>query len=836
MEISKLLTSTPEQVAKRKAEWEKKVLLEEQGRNYEKEKAEDRAHKALVLLKAHLEGTNILDDNVKIALCGIVMERSISSFFFFVKYVLEMDLMSDITHKRWADDHQVAILKNKKRVMRLKPRGSFKTSLYGIGTILYVWACISPEIRIFYTSANGLLLQEVADKLSQYIGSDKGETLYSMIFGITKEVGVKNTADVFNIKGRSGKGFSLILRTAGGSSNGVHPNIIIVDDPCFAPETPVLTSHGDVSIKDIKVGDKVVTRYGLRKVTWSGVTQKNAMVYDHDINGKVLTCTKRHKIITKNRGKVSLSEIGEDTIIKYEESVWKSEKLVRPKLLNLTESSTEDTQSLKERLIEDIFSQAAILKEKFLFYIVQSGCIITEKFLVVFISIIRMAMSITTKLRILKSDRGENIAQNMRGKLFSIQNTRKLQYKAYMITVISRVSGTNLTRVGLNLGRFIKTLQWLKRYAWSAEESSSLKPFPAQDKNIVPENAECQNTSGWEYQAMRPKKMDVYNITVESVHEFVANGVLVANCDINDRESEATRQSKIRWFDGLKPLLVPFKDKKTKIEFETIYYISTIWHMRDLTNQTLEKNEKLPEAQKWDVESESICNDAGESNYPDFISNQKIAEIRADMSDVFFSCQYMNQAMMEGMQIFDFKKLTFVREEQVNIKDGQIVCFFDPSLGKASSDYPMTIWFHVQEGIMTIIDAIDKKVELSLIVHQIADRNKKYGCRTIVFENNGITLIEQSLKDAHDRSGWLMQYEPIHHSSNKNERILSTQPDLYSGAVRFLSDYMTRYPEMMNQIIFYPVYGHDDGPDCMEMGISYFRQQHFVFQRFEGCL
>jgi predicted phage terminase large subunit-like protein len=106
----------------------------------------------------------------------------------------------------------------------------------------------------------------------------------------------------------------------------------------------------------------------------------------------------------------------------------------------------------------------------------------------------------------------------------------------------------------------------------------------------------------------------------------------------------------------------------------------------------------------------------------------------------------------------------------------------------------------------------------------------------MLYESNGVTLIEQSIKDAHSRIGWKINLESIHHSSNKHERIVSIQPNLYSGHVQFMEDYKTRYPEAMNQIAFYPVYGYDDGPDCLEMGITHFKQPRFKFVRYESCL
>jgi predicted phage terminase large subunit-like protein len=540
------------------------------------------------------------------------------------------------------------------------------TTLYGLAHMLWLWGCVSPQIRIFYTSANSLLLQEVSDKLNQYIGTDKSETLFSTIFGITKDAVAKNTSDVFNIKGRSGKGFSLVFRTSGGSSVGIHPNICIVDDPCFVGETPVLTINGYVPIKDIKAGDQVLTRFGFKKVLRSWKTRKNADVADYNINEKILTCTANHKIITGN-GKKEISLLDNDIITKFVNDIWMSE---------IVETS-----------------------------------IITNK-----------------------------------------------------------------------------------------------------------------------------RKSDVYNLTVEDVHEFVANGILVSNCDQNDRDSDTTRQGKARWFDGLTPLLVPFFDPKTGISLETILYIGTHWHLRDLIWHIEETNKKLPEDSKWDIESESVFTEDRQARYPEFFPLSKIMEIKANISDVFFACQYENLPMSEGMQVFDLKKLFFTRKDQIEADKGEMLCVFDPSLGKTHSDYAAVWWLHFHNNKITILDAIDDKVELNLIVHQIANKNMEYGCRHMIYENNGISLVEESLKSAHNRLNWRIHIEGLHHSSNKDERIMSMQPALYSGQVQFMSDYEIRYPEAMAQLIFYPVYGHDDFPDCLQMGIEHFKQARFQFIRYEELL
>jgi predicted phage terminase large subunit-like protein len=243
------------------------------------------------------------------------------------------------------------------------------------------------------------------------------------------------------------------------------------------------------------------------------------------------------------------------------------------------------------------------------------------------------------------------------------------------------------------------------------------------------------------------------------------------------------------------------------------------------------------QGQEWDIESESIIGPDGHSNYPEFFSDEKIRIKKSGMNEIFWSCQYLNNPLPEGMMTFNLKKLLFIRPSQFKeiFPYGQLICGFDPSLGKKHSDYPAVWWAHYYNDTITFFDAIDKKIELSLLVHQIAYRNKLYRCREMVYEDNGVTLVDKAIKDAHDRIGWRINIDPVHHGSdsNKNERIVSTQPELYSGAVQFLSDYETRYPEAMNQLIFYGAYTHDDFPDCMEMIISYFKRPHFRFVRYD---
>ena len=80
---------------------------------------------------------------------------------------------------------------------------------------------------------------------------------------------------------------------------------------CFVGETLIETSEGKKRIDEIKVGDFVHTRKGLKKVlnVWdNGI--KNVRKYT--MNGKVVECTDNHLIFTKNRGFVKAFELNEE--------------------------------------------------------------------------------------------------------------------------------------------------------------------------------------------------------------------------------------------------------------------------------------------------------------------------------------------------------------------------------------------------------------------------------------------------------------------------------------------------------------------------------------------
>lgn len=189
----------------------------------------NRASRAVKELKQFISGNLHLDQSDVAARRALIKAASRASFYFFAKSVLGLSRMTHQTHLRWCNDLQDDFWKFD-YLMRLKPRNTFKTSIYGEAFILWIWATVSQKVRFFYTSANSALLQEVSAHMKHYLGPD---SVYSLVFGVRMALDAKNTEDVINLVGRDyeSKGSSLIFRPAGGSTNGLHPHVVIIDDP-----------------------------------------------------------------------------------------------------------------------------------------------------------------------------------------------------------------------------------------------------------------------------------------------------------------------------------------------------------------------------------------------------------------------------------------------------------------------------------------------------------------------------------------------------------------------------------------------------------------------------
>lgn len=289
------------------------------------------------------------------------------------------------------------------------------------------------------------------------------------------------------------------------------------DDSCFVAGTKVATIWGNKNIEDLKVGDLVITPWGLSPITRTTSRMKKV------INNIGLTGTKDHKIYTThdysfdNLENVDYSMVSKLTI---EELIsWQIKSLYCSMAKNTTVTQRQDIMKIKAFLTE---------KEK------QSGFIglfmnfIREKkFLKAIIFITKMKIKIITTLAIWLLCHRANMLKFIAKELLRFGKGLKCkkqvnegEKKQKFGTLLKREENGILNIKKNTLPNFI-----LLKYVPIAEED--LIPQTTTESRQYVDGVEISTLK--ENYAGKPKKR-VYNITVRAGC-YYANNILVSNCD-----------------------------------------------------------------------------------------------------------------------------------------------------------------------------------------------------------------------------------------------------------------------------------------------------------------
>lgn len=289
------------------------------------------------------------------------------------------------------------------------------------------------------------------------------------------------------------------------------------DDSCFVAGTKVATIWGNKNIEDLKVGDLVITPWGLSPITRTTSRMKKV------INNIGLTGTKDHKIYTThdysfdNLENVDYSMVSKLTI--KELISWQIKSLYCSMAKNTTVTQRQDIMKIKAFLTE---------KEK------QSGFIglfmnfIREKkFLKAIIFITKMKIKIITTLAIWLLCHRANMLKFIAKELLRFGKGLKCkkqvnegEKKQKFGTLLKREENGILNIKKNTLPNFI-----LLKYVPIAEED--LIPQTTTESRQYVDGVEISTLK--ENYAGKPKKR-VYNITVRAGC-YYANNILVSNCD-----------------------------------------------------------------------------------------------------------------------------------------------------------------------------------------------------------------------------------------------------------------------------------------------------------------
>jgi intein/homing endonuclease len=300
-------------------------------------------------------------------------------------------------------------------------------------------------------------------------------------------------------------------------------------DHCLVGDTNILMANGGKkNIKNIKIGDEVITDKGVNKVVASWLDAKNVPIYEITLsNGYRLKGTGRHKIYTE-RGKIAIDALRHDDIIKvlnYKQiSSWKKQLFILGKDLTGTVNTI-----------------ASLVEEK------DCTKLFTNKFLVLSqkdtTSTTLIKTEQITKLVILNLLKRQSIYQNIIKKIGKTKILEKELGKIVRGLDILRKNGINQKKVKNGTLNTVKKLgqtkNKLKRFAKYAE------------KNIKHFSQNVQNFAITIVKRKRCGKADVYNLTIDREHNYFANGILVGN------SADAIRYG----LESYRPVNIVFKNR-----------------------------------------------------------------------------------------------------------------------------------------------------------------------------------------------------------------------------------------------------------------------------------
>lgn len=350
------------------------------------------------------------------------------------------------------------------------------------------------------------------------------------------------------------------------------------DDCCFVAGTMVETMRGEKPIETITTSDYVLTRKGYRKVSSCGITAKDAEVLTITLsNGKTLTATPNHPVWIEGKGFTNLDAVRYNDYLLESKSLWKSSNLNQVKKLSVSDLTglfTDDTRKLKVAQTKVILSAELPTRSvDTIRYTETFGNFTTEKFQTVSKFTTKTATRLITLLKTWKrylrrsiwntthllqdSDKRLPIKKQLntclkkQGKRLSYGIARKRGIYGTLNTVKGFLEIWNLPNLNVNSVNLLSalsiqqmpafaltnanqqiegqsTLTLSRSNAENAEKSLVLTNI--RSKNIVPSNVALNGASVVKIQK-EAKHQTVYNLTVDEVPEYFANGFLVHNCD-----------------------------------------------------------------------------------------------------------------------------------------------------------------------------------------------------------------------------------------------------------------------------------------------------------------
>lgn len=274
---------------------------------------------------------------------------------------------------------------------------------------------------------------------------------------------------------------------------------------CFIAGTEITTEKGDIPVQMLSVGDSVLTRRGLKKITRT-CNRRTAVGTVKFSNGVILTGTPEHPVLT-SYGWTMMSELVKgDTVcaINVSNTTEYDGTVTTADIMNIG--------ALGQRGVPTATGYTGIFTEE-----------LTGKFQQAFMFITRMAMSLITKLTIWNAF---PVVGTVKFIIFKGRYLKRIGKRCPSIQSLARIVGLIFSEKSKNQqGTSVEnatTGGQIRKEPHFGTASTAARPSRVSTATTV-----VSVVSTWAHAGQD----NVYNITVEDIPEYYANGILTHNCD-----------------------------------------------------------------------------------------------------------------------------------------------------------------------------------------------------------------------------------------------------------------------------------------------------------------